>query len=359
MSELNSSESFLVSDPGIPTLEKAFDPVVLGDELPDVLPPEWGTIRNVRLQVLKHHPGHRCTFEIALGTTTGFRSLIGKVYATDRADVYEAMERIWRAGFRQDQEFSIPRPQGYLPELRLLLQEKIEGTRAKEIFLKASDRDRAVTAERCARWLVRFHATAPKAGPVFEISKHLATLERRARHIAEVAQPLGEKAGRLFDRLVIAAARLSSIEMCAGHGSYSHDQVILADGLPFNGGKGHTITFDWDGYDVADPCRDVARFTVGLRRVALSRLGSIRALDTYGEVFQRTYVAARGPQGVTNLAFYQAAICLQLAAYIAGRSTPGWREKIEAMLDEGHRIFQAGPLRGVCTAASELDANPA
>src|SRR3989454_4273847 len=267
MSELNSSESFLVSDPGIPTLEKAFDPVVLGDELPDVLPPEWGTIRNVRLQVLKHHPGHRCTFEIALGTTTGFRSLIGKVYATDRADVYEAMERIWRAGFRQDQEFSIPRPQGYLPELRLLLQEKIEGTRAKEIFLKASDRDRAVTAERCARWLVRFHATAPKAGPVFEISKHLATLERRARHIAEVAQPLGEKAGRLFDRLVIAAARLSSIEMCAGHGSYSHDQVILADGLPFNGGKGHTITFDWDGYDVADPCRDVARFTVGLRRV--------------------------------------------------------------------------------------------
>ena len=112
MSELNSSESFLVSDPGIPTLEKAFDPVVLGDELPDVLPPEWGTIRNVRLQVLKHHPGHRCTFEIALGTTTGFRSLIGKVYATDRADVYEAMERIWRAGFRQDQEFSIPRPQG-------------------------------------------------------------------------------------------------------------------------------------------------------------------------------------------------------------------------------------------------------
>ncbi len=118
-----------------------------------------------------------------------------------------------------------------------------------------------------------------------------------------MAEHLGEKVARLFDRLAIAASRLSSIEMCAGHGSYSHDQVILADGLPLNGGKGHTITCDWDGYDVADPGRDVARFTVGLRRAALSRLGSIRALDAYGEVFRRTYVAARGPECVANLVF--------------------------------------------------------
>ena len=338
MAELNSSESCLVSDPGIPTLEKAFDPVVLGGYLPEVLPSEWGTIRNVRLRVLKHHRGNRCTFEIALGTTTGFHSLIGKVYAIDRLDVYEAMERIRRAGFGEGQEFSIPRPYGYLPELRLLLQEKVEGIRTKEVFVEGSDRDRAATAERCARWLARFHARAPKAGPVFEISKHLATLERWSRHIAEVAEPLGEKAGRLFDRLAVAASRLSSIEMCAGHASYSYAQIMLSGGLPLNGGKGHTITLDWDGYDVADPCRDVARFTVHLRRLARSHFGSIRALDTYGEVFQRTYVAARGPQGVANLTFYQAATCLQFGEYLVRRQIRE-SEKIEAMLDEGLRIL--------------------
>ncbi len=341
MSELSSSESFLLSDPGIQTLEEAFDPVVLGAYLPEVLPSEWGTIRNVRLQVLKHHPGNRCTFEIALGTTTGFHSLIGKVYATDRSDVYEAMERIRRAGFGEGQEFSIPRPQGYLPELRLLLQEKVEGIRTKDVFVEGSDRDRAVAAERCARWLARFHATAPKAGPVFEIKKHLATLERWSRHIAGAAEPLGEKAGRLFDRLAVAASRLSSIEMCAGHGSYNYAQIILADGLPLNGGKGQTITFDWDRYDVADPCRDVARFTVHLRRLARGRLGSIRALDTYGEVFERTYVAARGPECVANMVFYQAAICLQFGEYLARRQTREL-EKIEAMLDEGLRILDQG-----------------
>src|SRR5438046_4456324 len=93
--EVDSSTSCLVSDPGIPTLEKAFDAVMLGEYLTEALPSEWGTIRNVRLQVLKHeHAKRRCTFEIRLGTTTGCYSLIGKVYTEDRSDLYRAIEDI-------------------------------------------------------------------------------------------------------------------------------------------------------------------------------------------------------------------------------------------------------------------------
>ena len=341
MSGLNSSESCLVSDSGIPTLEKAFDPVVLGEYLPGVLPSAWGAIRSVRLRVLKHHPGIRCTFEITLETTRGCYSLIGKVYAVDRADVHDAMEGIWRAGFGRDQEFSIPRPHGYLAELRLLLQEKVEGIRTKEVFLGGNDRDRIVVADRCARWLARFHAIAPKTGPVLETNKYLANLQRWSHHIAEVAEPVGRKVVRLFDQLAVAASRLSKIEMCAGHGSYSYAQIILAEEPLLNGGKGQTITFDWDGHDVADPCRDVARFTVHLRRLARGRLDSIRALDTSGEAFQRTYVAARGSECLANLTFYQAAICLQLGEYLARRPIRKLG-KIEAMLDEGLRILDQG-----------------
>ena len=53
------SKACLVSDPGIPTLEKALDPTVLRECLPEVLPSEWGAIRDVRLEVLKHHAGRR------------------------------------------------------------------------------------------------------------------------------------------------------------------------------------------------------------------------------------------------------------------------------------------------------------
>jgi len=332
MFALGSTGSCLITDPGLPTLAKALDPVVLGECLPEVLPSEWGAIRNVRLQVLKHHPGKRCTFEITLGTTKGCYSLIGKVYLIDRPDVYETMERIRRAGFGQDQEFSIPRPQGYLSELRLLLQEKVEGIRAKEIFLEGSDRDRAVAAERCARWLARFHAKAPKAGPVFEINKHLATMEQWLRHLAEAARASARKAACLFDRLEVATSRLSSIEMCTGHGSYNCNQIILAEG--------RTTTFDWDTYDVADPCRDVARFVVALQRVALKYLGSIQALDAAAEAFLKTYTALSPFDITANLSVYRASICLILAKYEADRPVCTFPEGIEALLGEGLRVLE-------------------
>jgi len=328
-----------LADPGIPTLENAFDPVALREYLPEVLPSEWGAIRDVRLEVLKHHPGLRCTFEVTLRTTRGRYALIGKVHAVDRSDVYDAMERIWRAGFGQHPEFSIPRPHGYVPALQLLLLEKVEGRRAKTVILEGSHRERAIAAERCARWLARFQALVPRVGRVLDRNEHLAALKRWSHDIAKVDAPLGGRAARLFERLEATASRLSGVERCAGHGSYSCAQIILADDPSVNGWTGRTIPFDWDGYDVADPCRDVARFAVHLRRLARGRLGSIRALDPLGEAFLRAYVAERGPECLANLAFYQAATCLQFGGYLARRQSRDV-EKTAAMLDEGLRILE-------------------
>jgi aminoglycoside phosphotransferase (APT) family kinase protein len=120
--------------------------------------------------------------------------------------------------------------------------------------------------------------------------------------------------------------------MRAGHGSYSPAQLVLAEG--------RTVTFDWDGYDVADPARDVGRFLYALRRWALDQLGSIRMLDGAAEVFLRAYLAV-GPREVeTNLWFYKAAACLKLARTVSHR-----QDKTEGMLDEGLRVLEAGAAR--------------
>jgi len=91
---------------------------------------------------------------------------------------------------------------------------------------------------------------------------------------------------------------------------------------------------------VADPSRDVARFIVALKRLALSRLGSIRALDAAAEVFLKTYVALGRPEVESNLPFYEAAICIKLAKYEISKRPFHWRKTIvEEMLDEGlHRL---------------------
>ena len=85
------------------------------------------------------------------------------------------MEGIRETGFGPRDEFSIPQPVGYLPSLRLLLQEKVEGPVASEVFKNGDERSRAEGAERCALWLAQFHARAPKVGPVSLPQDHLSS----------------------------------------------------------------------------------------------------------------------------------------------------------------------------------------
>jgi hypothetical protein len=319
------------ADPGLTTLSEVLDPIALAKHLRLFsLPPwNWGTAEEVHVRILRHKAGRRCTLELDLRTENDLHSMIGKVYATDRADVFQTMERIRQAGFGPQDEFSIPQPLVYLPSLCLLVQEKVGGLRAKEIFRAGDERSCAAAAERCARWLAQFHAVAPKAGPLFDSNCCLSLMRRRSQRIGELGRRFADKAARLLERLEDAASSLSPVEMCAGHGSYGGAHVIPAEG--------RTVVFDWDGYDLADPARDVGRFLAALRHSALGGLGSIRALDAAAEVFLRTYLSLGQPQVKRNRPFYEAVGCLKLAKHSLCHDR---LEKTEATLDEGIRVLE-------------------
>jgi hypothetical protein len=317
-------------DHGLPTLSEVLDPVALAKHLGLVSGAPWngGVVEDIRVRVLKHHEGERCTLEIGLraGNTRYF--LIGKIYNNDQPEVFRAMKEIQAAGFGPQEEFSIPQPFAYLPSLRLLLLEKVEGPAAKEIFKDGDECKRAAAAERSARWLARFQALAPKTGPVFDVQDWLDSLQKRSHQIGKLSERCADKAARLIQQLQDASLLLGSVEMRPGHGSYSPAQLILPDS--------RTVAIDWDGYDLADPARDVGRFLYALRRWAVDKLGSIRALDRTAEVFLEIYRSSAPSGAETNLWFYKAASCLKLA-----RTVPHWREKAEAMLDEGLRVLEA------------------
>jgi len=317
-----------VDDPDIPTLGTVLNPKELGKQLKLVSSSEWWrALREVRIQVLEWRSAKRCTFEIALRT-----DLIGKVYAKDRPNVYQVMETLTRAGFGPEADFSIPQPIAYVPSLRLLLQEKVEGIPAKLIFRRGDERQRAAAAERCAQWLARFHALAPPPGQVLDVEGILRRTERKSRLVSEEGGALAAKSAQLFGRLKAAASSLGRIPMCPGHGDYTPYQVILAEG--------RTVVYDWDLYVVADPTRDVAKFMVSLARQALHRLGSIRVLDGAAEGFLKTYLASGGhSQVAARLPFYKAIFCLSGANRDVLTKAPDWRDRAEAMLDEGLRTL--------------------
>jgi len=281
----------------------------------------------VNFQVLQWRPGRRLVLEIGLQTTTRSLRLIGKVYCENRADVFEAMKKIWQSGLNREAEFSIPCPIAYLPGLHLFLQEKVEGIPAKRLLLDGNASQRAAAAEGCALWLARFQALAPPQGKVMRVRKVLEQSEHRLRSIVDAGAPFADKAERLFQRLSDTSSYLEKKQMCAGHGDYTHNQVILSEKA--------TATIDWDGYDIADPCRDVARFLVCLGRLALKELRSARGLEEAGRIFLRSYLAADTPGIESHLPFYKAALYLQVAKRDVVSQDPSSLGRAEIMLNRG------------------------
>jgi aminoglycoside phosphotransferase (APT) family kinase protein len=295
----------------------------------------WGVPQEVEIQVLRYHPEPHCTFELVVHTQSGCQRLIGKVYATDHHDVYQVMEALGRAGFGSDAEFSIPVPVAYLPSLRVLLQERVEGTPVEDIFKQGDELQCARAAERCGRWLARFQTVAPPSGRISGMERFVRSAERKCHLISERDGPLATKAEQLLERLRAATLCLDAIPKCAGHGDYCEHQIIFAER--------RTVVFDWDLYDIADPARDVAQFIVSMERLAMRHLGSVRALDGIAKVFLRTYLGAGGhPQVLATLPFYKAVFWLKGRKNAIQTNAPGWRERAETMLEESLRNLAGG-----------------
>ena len=329
------------ADPDIETLSEVLNPGAFAEHLrsASLYSDSEGGIKEVQSpRVLKHHPGNRCALEVSVRTAEGWHSLIAKIYHKDRSDVFEAMKGIQQSGFGPQDEFSIPQPIAYISSLQCMLLEKVDGSRVDEILKNGDEQIKAAAAERCALWLARFHALAPKAGEVSYPHDFLnsKSMQRYSREIAERGGICADKAASLLQRLEDELPSLSHVKMCAGHGSYSASHALLV--------QGRTVVFDWDGYDVANPARDVARFLGTLRRSSFSRNGSVNTLDGTAEVFLKTYLAAGRPEVARDLHFFEAATCLNLAKHSLCRQVDSVegekkRKKAEAMLDEGFAIL--------------------
>jgi aminoglycoside phosphotransferase (APT) family kinase protein len=291
----------------------------------------WGTRQELHVRALKCHRHRRCVFDITVKTESGWHSVIGKVYAKDRADIFQAMDAFQRAGFGPEAEFSIPQPFLYLSSLGILLVEKVEGPSAKDILLSGTLDEQLIASEKCGEWLGRFHTGTPGIGKVNEPADQFSRYQRWTDKIACFGEPFASKAEMLFEMLKAGAPAPGAIEYCAGHGSYLPEHVIL-------GGR-RTTTIDLDEYDVADPNRDLAWFVVCLMRLGLRNSGSLHALDVAIEKFLGAYIYSRRTDVTARLPFYIALECLHRARRELVGQTPCSRERAEILLDEGLHVL--------------------
>jgi len=284
----------------------------------------WGAPQEVRLHPLKAHR-RRCTFNVAVRTESGWHAVIAKVHTDDRCDVFRTMAAVRDAGFGPGAECSIPEPLRYLPSLHILLEEKVPGTQATEIFLHGAPHERSAAAERCARWLTQFHATAPQPGSGPAIADELLLSRAWRDQLASLGEPFAAQAALLFRRVEAAAPAPGRGAHRAGHGSFIPEHVLLS--------PGRTAVIDLDECGSADPARDVAWFSVALQRLALKHLGSLHALDECVERFSQTYAACQGVP--PSIPFYRALECFHRAWRDVHKRVPPAPQWAATMLSEG------------------------
>jgi hypothetical protein len=347
-------------DHGFPTFDVVLSPTTLAAQLRRVLPDRFAAARDMRIHIFKRHR-NRCTFAIEWQGTNASHAAVGKVYAANRADVYHAMVAIRRSGFGPNDALSIPQPLAYVPELHLLLLEKVSGHPVKRILLEATERERVEAAERSARWLARFHAYGPWIGRPYHVADVLDSVREWSQAFGAAGHVLTGRPKRLAEDIVVAASALEASELCAGHAHYTAGQILIADGQSSAVGseilrgatgfelrpKPRTVTFDWDGYDVADPCRDLACFLVDLKRLAWKNPDSGAALSHAATVFLQTYLLLTAPRTARNLPFYAAARFLRMARRDIGDDEP---ERAAAMVEAGLLVLEQGiaPLTEGC-----------
>jgi Phosphotransferase enzyme family len=294
---------------------------------------EWGqsAVDEVRFRPLKAHKD-RCTFEVTARTGDRWRSLIGKIHDVDRSDIFATMQRIVDSGFGKESEFAIPRPLLYLSSLHVLFEEKVDGKWAMAIFLDGGLNEQIETARRCGTWLARFHSVGPRQGSLELPVDSLPHIRRWADLIKKSGDSFVAKSEQLCRSLEAVVPPTSDVESSPGHGSYIPENVLLTDS--------RTITIDLDKCDIADPSRDLASFTISLRRLGLKQNGSIRAHDESVEAFLEAYKAGRGETSMKHLPFFMASECLHRAYRDLYKRTSPMPQWANIMLEEGLRAVR-------------------
>lgn len=152
---------------------------------------------------------------------------IVKLYGKkDGGPGFAAHQRLWRSGFRPPSSLRVPRPYAYSAELRVLIQENVEGRQWADYLAEPRGSMRKASA-RTARWLVQLQRSGP-AGEPYETVRELPALDRI---VTELSRAHPEHQAR-FRALGEALAPLLAEEggpLVPAHGDLHPKNVLLAD----------------------------------------------------------------------------------------------------------------------------------
>ena len=250
------------------------------------------TLAAVTPEVVRYREGLRCTIAYELeyaasAPTVGPSGVVAKVYEGDEGrHTYAAMAALWNSPLRFSSTVRIAEPLAFLPELNMVLQERVPGDITLKDYLKQACADGVASGvaaltefvRKSGRGLAELHSCGATVGPDVTWDDQVAALRTAVTELTTAMAGSRAAVEPLVRGLERAAAEMPAVPLVPTHRSFRPAQILL---------DGTDIAFlDFDGYCLAEPGLDLSLFRTTLVDLCL------RALEDDDEVVE-SGVAAR------------------------------------------------------------------
>lgn len=300
-------------------------------------------IKQCRPKVLKNRFGSRQVIAYKLTCAdNGARNMssmevIGKRYADPQEGekAFRTMQMLWQGEFGQSSRLKIPKPLCYLPDYKLLIQEKARGKPLPE-YLGRGDAAASARMRLVAHWLVKLHRSEAAIDGIDAYDD--------ATSLRNFAQGLGERYPHLASHLQELAAgiqeRLAAFKGAACswvHGDFHPENIFVTEDK--------ATVIDFDQFCQSDPARDLGYIVAQIRAMTYFSTGSLEASNSEIRVFLDTYFAALSAaerEGLfTRMAIFAARQIFESMYYILCVLDDERPDVLSAWLNEAQRLSGA------------------
>jgi len=303
-------------DPELPGLSVALDPAAVSPLLAALLADgsDATRARVVGVELLKHRPGSRCALAYTVNWSDGSRRLFAKAFRDDRALRVLDIVSSFAAALDGDLDVWIPRPLGYLPGLRLMVTEYVEGRPIAPAVYGPRPGD---AARRMARVARNLHECAVDLPRRWSPAKEIANTERCLAGLSGQRDADIGRAKELLRAVEAWSTELPEDHRRPIHRDFYPEQMIVAGD--------RTALLDLDTARLGDPAVDIGNCLAHLDLRALQFPDSTPGCPEAREVFRDAYLSAGNSAEIdltTRIRFHEATSLLRLAGVYGSR--PRW-----------------------------------
>jgi aminoglycoside phosphotransferase (APT) family kinase protein len=235
--------------------------------------------------------------------TPGGVRVVAKVYEEGQGEAaYANMQEAWHSSFGvRRRPPGLPRPLEYLPDLGVLVMERLEASRLADL----GPRDEK-SFERAVRLIAALHESDARPQKRRDCRRIIRSVRRKGTEMDQRLPALGVHFRQVADAL--EAASIADSELKPAHGDCIPGNVLVA--------PDRIVLIDWDRFQSADPARDIAYFGSWYWVNAIER-GAAPDWSMLGRAV-RAYEAVRpGASLDKRLDFHVAAGLMRMAHFLA------------------------------------------